>query len=157
MRTPSLGDQELALLRYIADHGSISVREVTANYGEPRGLARTTVMTMMERLREKGFLARTHDNGVYRYTATVAQTRVLHNLVQEFVEKTLGGSVSPFVAYLAETRKLTAAEIADLRHLVGEIEGEEIEADEVETAKAQGEAIEAKGSAAKYVDLREDA
>ena len=39
----SIGDQELALLQHLSEHGEASVGEVAAAFGEPRGLARSTV------------------------------------------------------------------------------------------------------------------
>jgi predicted transcriptional regulator len=46
----------------------------------------------------------------------------MQTLVQDFVQKTLGGSVAPFVAYLADVKDLSPAEIADLRRLVEAME-----------------------------------
>ena len=65
----SIGDQELALLQHLSEHGEASVGEVAAAFGEPRGLARSTVLTMMERLRAKAYLRRRQVAGVYRYAA----------------------------------------------------------------------------------------
>ena len=65
----SIGDQELALLQHLSEHGEASVGEVAAAFGEPRGLARSTVLTMMERLRAKAYLRRRQVDGVYRYAA----------------------------------------------------------------------------------------
>ena len=58
MRKSTIGDQELALLHHIDECGHASVGEVAVGFGEPRGLARSTVLTMMERLRSKGYLKR---------------------------------------------------------------------------------------------------
>ena len=58
MAESSIGEQELALLRHIADRGSLTVGEASEEFGAPRGLARSTVLTMMERLRGKGHLGR---------------------------------------------------------------------------------------------------
>jgi len=63
----TVGDQELALLRDVAETGPSTVGEVAERFGEPRGLARSTVLTMMERLRQKGHLEREQVEGVYRY------------------------------------------------------------------------------------------
>ena len=115
---PSLGDQELTVLRYVTDHAPITVRAVAAEFGAPQGLARTTILTMMERLRKKGFLHRRKDGSAFEYTPAVPKTELMQNLVQEFVEKTLGGSLSPFVAYLAEAKDLSEHELSDLRRLV---------------------------------------
>jgi predicted transcriptional regulator len=50
----TIGEQELDLLRYIADRGGATVGEVAAAYGEGRGLARSTVLTMMDGCGRRG-------------------------------------------------------------------------------------------------------
>ncbi len=120
---PPVGEQELEILRYVTDHAPISVRDTADRFGEAHGLARTTVLTMMERLRKKGYLTRRKDDGVYLYSPVISHSQLLQGLVRSFVEKTLGGSLSPFVAYLAESRQLSAKEVAALRALMEEPEG----------------------------------
>ena len=117
----TVGDQELALLRYIAESGRTSVGEVAEGFGEPRGLARSTVLTMMERLRQKGRLEREQVDGVYRYFSPVSGDDLLRGAVQSFVEKTLAGSVSPFVAYLTETGEVSDGELAELEDMVARL------------------------------------
>lgn len=117
-KPPSLGDQELALLRYVTDRAPVTVREVAEQFGEAHGLARTTILTMMERLRKKNFLSRTKDGGAFQYRPVVAKTELMQGLVHDFVEKTLGGSLSPFVAYFSQANGLSERERADLRRLV---------------------------------------
>ena len=95
-----IGDQELALLTFIAERGSATVGEVAEEFGGPRNLARSTVLTMMERLRQKRRLTRKRVDGVFRYSSPNSRKDVLNEVVTDFVEKTLGGSLSPFVAYL---------------------------------------------------------
>ncbi len=70
----TVGDQELTLLRDIAETGPSTVGEVAERFGEPRGLARSTVLTMMERLRQKGHLEREQVEGVYRYSTLVSDS-----------------------------------------------------------------------------------
>lgn len=123
MNKGTLGEQELQLLQYISDHSPASVREAVDGFGIPNGLARTTVLTMLERLRHKGFLVRRRTGTVNVYSPSVEKSEVLRNVVQEFVERTLGGSMSPFVAYLAKARNLSDDEIAQLRELVSDEEG----------------------------------
>ena len=63
-----LGSTEIELLRYIGDHPAISVGEVAEHVAQTTGQARTTVLTIMERLRKKGYLTRKQIAGVYRYS-----------------------------------------------------------------------------------------
>lgn len=121
MANPSIGVRELELLRYIDGRGPASVGEVAAGFGEVSGLARSTVLTMMERLRAKGYLKRRKRDGVYRYQTAAVPREVVRHAVGRFVEQTLGGSVSPFVAWLGERGEVTDAELADLKALVDKL------------------------------------
>jgi predicted transcriptional regulator len=122
MSKPSIGDQELALLQYLAEHEQASVGEVAAGFGESRGLARSTVLTMMERLRTKSYLKRRHVEGVYRYSTVSGPGEVMSNAVGQFVEKTLSGSLSPFVAWMAEKAEVSDNELAELEALVAQLQ-----------------------------------
>lgn len=129
-RAMTIGDQELALLQFVADQGKTTVGEAAEQFGGPRGLARSTVLTMMERLRGKGHLARRQVEGVYRYHATASSSEVLHDVVRSFVEKTLGGSVAPFVAYLTESAAVSDSELEELEELVARLQSKRKEAGE---------------------------
>src|SRR5690349_8492556 len=91
-----LGDLQLEVMRFLADREPMSVGEVAVQFGKPRGLARTTVLTVMERLREKGYLSRTKEGAAFRYAAHAGKTDLQQGLVRDFVERALEGSVSPF-------------------------------------------------------------
>lgn len=121
MKPPNLGEQELEVLRYVTDHAPITVREVAEQFGEPRGLARTTILTVMERLRKKEFLNRVRTAGAFRYSPAIAKQDLMQNLVHDFVQRTLGGSLSPFVAYLADSGRLSDTELSDLKRIAQSI------------------------------------
>jgi predicted transcriptional regulator len=122
--TSSIGDQELSLVRHIADGGGATVGEVVSAYGEPRGLARSTVLTMMERLRRKGFLTRRLVEGVYRYHARHTSAELTQGAIRRFVERSLDGSVAPFVAYLSESTDLSDEDLRELRAAVARLESD---------------------------------
>ena len=131
MRRKTIGDQELALLQYIDGQGDASVGEVAAAFGEARGLARSTVLTMMERLRAKAYLQRKQVDGgvgVFRYSTTARQDDVVRNAVGSFVEKTLQGSVSPFVAWMSQRTEVSDNELAELEALVATLQSKRKEA-----------------------------
>ncbi|HVT60800.1 MAG TPA: BlaI/MecI/CopY family transcriptional regulator [Thermoanaerobaculia bacterium] len=126
MKPRSIGDQELALLRYVAEQGvdGVTVGQAAEGFGEARGLARSTVLTMMERLRGKRHLRRRRIGGVFQYSPTAGTGEVLRGVVHSFVEKTLGGSVSPFVNYLAEEATVSDEELAELEQLVARLQSQ---------------------------------
>src|SRR5688572_14094208 len=121
MRRKSIGDQELALLQHLGQRGEASVGEVAAQFGEERDLARSTVLTMMERLRAKRFLRRRRLDGVFRYSVAGGGD-AMQGVVGAFVERTLQGSVSPFVAWMSERGKVSDEELAQLEALVEKLQ-----------------------------------
>ena len=118
----TIGEQELTLLRYIADKGAVTVGEAADEFGTTRALARSTVLTMMERLRRKGYLSRRMAQGVFRYRALSSSADLLKDAVQRFVERNLDGSVSPFFAYLSEASELSEQEKQDLERIVARLD-----------------------------------
>ena len=117
---PGLGERELDVLRFVAEHAPVSAREVAEQFSEEEGLARTTVLTLMERLRKKGYLTRVPVEGLYRYSLAQPRSDLLRDLVGDFVETALGGSLSPFMAYLARDARLSEPELEELRRILDE-------------------------------------
>lgn len=120
----NIGSAELEILRFIAEHEPVTVRSAAEHFARSKGYVRTTVLNSMERLRKKGYLRRRKLGGLFHYSPTVAKGDFFRNLVRDFVQRSLGGSVSPFVAYLADEATLTQGELADLKRLVHELEQE---------------------------------
>ncbi|HEX7341208.1 MAG TPA: BlaI/MecI/CopY family transcriptional regulator [Rhodanobacteraceae bacterium] len=123
-RKPTIGDRELALLQHLSAHGPATVGDVAASFGKHEDLARSTVLTMMERLRTKGYLKRRKVDGVYRYAIATGPGEAMRGAVASFVDKTLGGSVSPFVAFLAERGSVSDDELAELESLVATLQSQ---------------------------------
>ena len=117
----TIGQQELALLRHIADARAVTVGEAVEAFGSPRGLARSTVLTMMERLRRKGYLGRKLRDGVYEYRARASSAELLKQAVQRFVERHLDGSVSPFIAYLSDAETVSDDQLRELDEIVSRL------------------------------------
>jgi len=118
----SIGEQELSLLRYVAETGPVTVGEIAESFGQDRGLTRTTCLTMMERLRKKKRLQRKKVDGVFRYSSPVSRGELLRGVVRQFVEKSLDGSVSPFVHYLTQRTEVSDEELRELEKLVSRLQ-----------------------------------
>jgi predicted transcriptional regulator len=95
---------------------------VAEHAAETKGYARTTVLTVMERLRKKGYLSRRKVGGVFHYRPKLPKGELFEHLIGDFVDRVLGGSVSPFMAYLARSHDLSGDELARLKQLVRELD-----------------------------------
>jgi predicted transcriptional regulator len=119
----NLSDLDLELLKYFEGNAK-TIREAADEFGEPRGYARTTVATLMERLRQKGYLKREKADGLYRYTSAMPAGQLMRSVVGRFVDRTLGGSVTPLVAYLAEADSISDEDLAELRRFLEDAGGD---------------------------------
>jgi predicted transcriptional regulator len=121
-RRPSIGRAELEILHYVHDHHPVTVRDVADHVSRTKGHARTTALNVMTRLCRKGYLSRKRVEGVYRYSPRVPKAQLLRSLVGDFVDRALGGSVTPFVAYLAQDAQVSEGELEELKRIVRDLE-----------------------------------
>lgn len=119
---PTVGGAELRLLNYISENEPTTVREVADTLGVEMGYVRTTVLQMMERLRNKGLLEREKVGGLFRYRTAKPRASVMRSVIARFIQNSLGGSVSPLIAYLSEAQDLTPEDIAHLNQLIAKLE-----------------------------------
>jgi predicted transcriptional regulator len=127
MAKAGIGQSELDVLRFIQDHQPISVGNVAAHFARTKGHVRTTTLNVMDRLLNKGHLKRRRVGGVYQYESRHPKGEMLRGLVGDFIDRALGGSLTPFVAYLTEEAELSADDLAELRRLVAHLESKPLE------------------------------
>ena len=120
MKLPT-ASQELQFLRFVAREGPVSSAQVAETLGAKLGVTRSSVLTVMERLRRKGHLRRRRTDGVYLYSSTVPFDRLMRASVGQFVERSLGGSVLPFAAWLSDRVEVSEEELLELRQMVARL------------------------------------
>jgi predicted transcriptional regulator len=78
------GDLEAVIMRRVWDHdGPVTVRELYEEMQRERAIAYTTVMSTMDNLHRKGWLARERDGKAYRYTAVASREEYSARLMGE--------------------------------------------------------------------------
>lgn len=122
-----LGSLEAELLKWVADREEgASVREAFDAFHASHGMARTTVLTMLDRLFEKGAVSKTKsEGGVFRYRALESSREILRRQVVSFVRDRLKGSWAPLVATFADEERLTAAEREVLQGILERLESDD--------------------------------
>lgn len=94
-----------------------SVREVLEDLREDRKLAYTTVMTVMDNLRRKGYLEREKAGRAYVYRTT--RSRESHTA--EMMESVLAGSKDPSAALLHFVEQMAPDEVALLQEALEDL------------------------------------
>ena len=78
------GDLEAEIMHRVWDHdGPVTVRELFDELKTQRTIAYTTVMSTMDNLHRKGWLAREKDGKAYRYTAVASREEYSARLMRE--------------------------------------------------------------------------
>lgn len=109
---------ELEILKVLWQAGPSAVREVREALRPRRPLAYTSVMTMMNIMVDKGYLARQKDGGRYVYRPLVSRKATLGGMLRDLVERVFNGSAKAVVANLLEEGQLELQEIDELRTLL---------------------------------------
>ena len=127
IKRKGLGQLELEVLKVAWERPGITVQELAEIMSTRRRCARTTILTVVQRLHAKGFLKRRKVDGVFRFTPTGERRTVLSRLISQFVDTVLDGSPAPFLTYLADTKRLSESQLSELREILGHVEAREKE------------------------------
>lgn len=117
----NLGDLQLAILRTLWEHPGTSVADVHAALSD-RGLALTTIATMLRKMEEKGLVAHEESGRQFLYRARVDPELVQRNLVGDLVTRLFDGDPLALVNHLLRAGEIELDELDDLRRQVGEAE-----------------------------------
>jgi predicted transcriptional regulator len=84
---PALGDLEVQVMRRIwARQEPVTVRDVLSELQRDRPIAYTTVMTVMDNLRKKGWLRREAAGRAYRYEPLISAEEYSAGLMRQALE-----------------------------------------------------------------------
>ena len=95
-----------------------TVTEIWEALGKKRSVARTTVLTVVQRLERSGWLVADARERAHRFRAARPREQARRRLLAEIVEGVFGGSPSALVASLLGSPKIGREEIARLRALL---------------------------------------
>ena len=90
------------MLAAVWELGRPSAREIHTQVGAPAGLVYTTVAKVLDRLCEKGLLARHRLGRLFVYRAAITRERVEKARASVGVRRLLGGEPRPAIAALVD-------------------------------------------------------
>ena len=115
-----LPDSELELMQIIWDlEPPLSRQDIEERLPPDRPLAPTTVLTFLDRLREKGFLRAEKRGKTNYYTPLISRREYLARESRGVLDRLFGGSVSAFATALVDGG-VSREEIQRLRELLEE-------------------------------------
>jgi predicted transcriptional regulator len=123
VRQATVSDAELAVLKVLWSDGPSTVRDVAAALKKQtrRRLAYNTVLTLLSRLREKGYATADRRDPAHVFRAVVSRDQLLGSSLAALADRVCDGTASPLVHALVRGHRLSADDIAQLRQLLDDL------------------------------------
>ena len=110
---------ELEILKVLWRDGPCAVRQVRGALAEGgRELAYTSVMTIMNIMVNKGYLARKKQGPSYVYRPRVTERTTAGKMLRDMVNRVFDGSAAALVVNLLESTEVDEDEISKLREVL---------------------------------------
>ncbi len=119
-----LTELQLAIMRVVWDRSEATVQDIWEALHAERGLAQTTVATMLSRLERRGVVTRRAPPQArqYHYRAAVTEREVQHSMVGELTERLFDGDVTALVQHLLSAEDVSPGDIAKIRDMIDRFE-----------------------------------
>ena len=109
-----------SLWEYSPKVGSQIVTDMAARIG----WSRSTTLTMLRRMTEKGLIACEDSGQMKTYAPLVDREEAVKKETESFLNRVYNGSISLLMSGFVERQKLTEQEIAELRQILEKAESE---------------------------------
>ncbi len=114
-------DAELGILRVLWRRGPSTVREVQSEL-VPAGY--TTVLKQLQIMTTKGLVIRDEGQRAHVYKAGKPRQEMQRHLAGDLLDRAFDGSASQLVLSALDARPASAEELAELRRILDDLEGE---------------------------------
>ena len=111
----SLSELQIALMRVLWARGETSTADVAAELADERGLAHTTVATLLTRLEKRGVVAQRRDGRQLFYRALAGEADVRRSMVAGLLDALFAGDANALVAHLVDESELEPGDLAKVR------------------------------------------
>jgi BlaI family transcriptional regulator, penicillinase repressor len=115
---PLPSDAQWEVLNIIWDRGEATVGEIWQAFSAQRAVARNTVLTLVARLEEKGWLRRRAEGNLLHYSATIDQQTARRQVAQQLVDTAFRGSSDGLIMTLLGQSDLSTGESDRVRAML---------------------------------------
>ncbi len=113
-----LGDLQLAIMRVLWNFGQATVAEVHETLEPERGLALTTIATMLTKMEKKGVVDHHAEGRRFIYRPLVSESQVRRSMVADLTSQLFRGDVTALVNHLLSEHEIDDRELTQLRELI---------------------------------------
>ena len=115
---PGLSELQLDLMRVLWARGEASVGEVAEALAPARGLAHTTVATLLTRLAARGAVEARREGRQLVYRAVVSEPQVRRSMVSTLIQRLFSGDPNALLAHLVSETDTAQGDLARVQALL---------------------------------------
>lgn len=121
-QTPGLTEAEWNLMECLWEQSPKTGREVVEAMQLRQNWNRSTTLTMLRRMTEKGQISCAEENGIRVYAPLILREEALREETDSFLHRAYKGSVSLLVSALTRQQDLTKEDINELYQILRDAE-----------------------------------
>ena len=118
----NLTPTEWHLMECLWDHAPRTGREATEYMAASQGWSRSTTLTLLRRMSEKGFIDCREECGIKIYAPLIDRADAAVRETDSFLSRVYRGSVSTLLSAVTRQQKLSRAEIEELYDIIRQAE-----------------------------------
>lgn len=118
--THQLTDLQISLMRVLWERGQATVAEICDAVRAERGLALTTVATLLSRLEKRGIVSHETRARQFVYRAQVTEADIRHSMVHELTEQLFDGDVAALMSHLLTAREISPGDLNRINAMLAE-------------------------------------
>jgi len=119
MKIPKIPDAELMIMNIVwRKGGEITSGEVSKQLANQKDWTLTTILTLLSRLTERGFLTVRKDGRVNIYKAAVDEAPYVESESKSFLERLHGNSLTSLVAALYDGNAIGKEDLDELKDFI---------------------------------------
>jgi BlaI family penicillinase repressor len=123
-RLPKISESEWLVMQVLWSRGVLTANEVVEELAGKTKWKPKTVKTLINRLVKKQAVKFKKEGRKYRYYAAVSKAKCVGTESRSFVQRVYGGAARPMLAAFLEDAQLSAEDIAELKKILEQKEGE---------------------------------
>lgn len=117
-RVATVTELQLSVLRVLWDSGEASVAEVHEILQAQRGLAITTVATVLTRLEKRGLVGHRTRGRTFIYRARVDESKLRTGMVRELTARLFGGDVPALMNHLLTSGQMEDGDLDRVKDMI---------------------------------------
>jgi BlaI family transcriptional regulator, penicillinase repressor len=121
---------EIEILEVIWDNGPSTVRQVMNELNKQRMRAYTTIMTLMNGMTDKEYLAQKQQGRAFVYEAKINRGKLQSRMVNDLIGKVFDGSASALVNKILSEGQADEDELEEIRQAIEEYKRRKMTNDE---------------------------